>query len=380
MLGFGRFRFLLRALLVCACLDAALLQAQTPPQMEMTVPKDGEGLMTLHAYSNLIQMPVLVLSQGLLTLPPIKPELFSMSIDNGPRYRPAYVRPEGADPISLTILLDFVGSASELMPKIAETLDSLTMPKLTPRDHVSLLVMQCALLDEMRDVPAEPGLLRLRIAKAVTDWDERSRARHRPPCEEKLHLWDTLGFATLRLGELPGRRVIIAVTDGIDRGSRNSPAALAIAMQKRAVTLFGLRPEQATDRTISNRGKGGAAMAYQAMTPGVTTDEPFERLSELSGGLGVPANRWNAGKQFAHIPELLRGRYILEFPRPWNTSAGSHVIDVQVAKGNDFIRSSGTSVPLPDPKIAADPTTLPNDPALTPQIGKLPKGSKPPPR
>jgi hypothetical protein len=211
----------------------------------------------------------------------------------------------------------------------------------------------------------------------VADWKERSKARHPPPCEEKVHLWDTLGIATLQLGELPGRRVIIAVTDGVDRGSRNSAKDLAGAMQHHAVTAFGVRPEQTTDRAILDRVKGGPMISSLTSAGQVLTMDPFERISELSGGIALPASNWNAGKRFAHIVELLRGRYVLEFPRPFNTTAGAHQIDVQVAKGGGhFIRSSGTSVPLPDPKIVADPTTLPNDPSLTPQIGKT-KGPPP---
>lgn len=380
MIGLGRFRFLMLALLVCWLLHSAHLRGQTAPAtppMEMTVPADSNGLVTLHAYSNLIQMPVLVLSPGLQSLAPIKPERFSLSIEGGPRYQPTHVRIEGADPISLTIVLDFVGTASDLMPKIAEAIGQVTSQGLTPRDQVSLFVMQCTLLDVMRDVPADPDLLQAKILKAKEDWDTRSRAKHPARCEETVHLWDTLGLATLRLAQLPGRRVIIAVTDGMDRGSKYSAEEVASAMQKHAVTTFGIRPEAASDKSISARGNGGPLQSLQFSANQVMTNDPFERMSELSGGLALPANRWNAGRQLARIPQLVRGRYILEFPRPYNTTAGDHAIDVQVAKSGDFIRASGTSVPLPDPKILADPTTLPNDPTLTPQIGKTPK--KPPP-
>ncbi len=173
--------------------------------------------------------------------------------------------------------------------------------------------------------------------------------------------------------------MIIAVTDGIDRGSKNTAAGVADAMQRHAVTTFGVRPELSVDRAIADRVKGGPMISSLPSANQVLTMDPFERMSELSGGIALPATSWNAGKQFARVLELLRERYVLEFPRPYNTTAGSHRIEVQVAKGgSDFIRSSGTSVPLADAKIAADPTTLPNDPTLTPQIGK--KLKIPPPQ
>jgi hypothetical protein len=385
MVGMAGGRWLLLMVLLCGAVWAqpvpAAPQAGSPgaPPMEMTVPSDGQGLMTLHAYSNLIQMPVLVLGPGKQPMPPIKPEKFSLSIDHGPSYKPTHVRLEGADPISLTIVLDFPGKAAELMPKIAEAIGKLAPQGLTERDHVSVFAMQCSLYDMMRDVPMQPGLLQRKLVEATAQWAQRIHTKPVPPCEEKLHLWDTMGIATLRLGELPGRRVILVVTDGEDRGSKNSAQDLAMAMQQRAVTVFGLRPlepragQVRPDYISSDRRP---TLAFQTSSS-VTTDEPLERLCELTGGIALPANTWDAGKQLLRIPELVRGRYILEFPRPWNSTAGFHLIEVQEGSA-DFIRSSGIMIPLPNPETLADPTTLPNDPTLTPQIGRKPK--VPPPQ
>jgi hypothetical protein len=377
MIRFGGFRLFPRVMLVCGLLNAAESLGQTPPAaqpMEMTVPMDGTGPPTLHAYANLIQIPVLVLSAGRLTAPVIKPERFSLSIDNGPRYQPTHVRQEGVDPISLTIVLDFVGTAAELMPKISEAIDHVTPNGLTPRDHVSLMVMQCKLSDVIEDVPAEPGLLQPQISQAVKAWGARDRSK---PCEEDTHLWDVLAMATLRLSDLPGRRVIIAVSDGVDRGSQHTPLELASEMQTYAVTTFGVRPA-ATDQSMTSL-VGKTIMTVQSSMGQMTTQYPLQAISELSGGMTLQADRLNAGKQIAHVPELVRNRYILEFPRPSNATQGGHQFDVKVARSDDFVRASGVTFPLADPKIAADPTTLPNDPALTPRLGK-PKPPPPPPR
>jgi len=343
---------------------AAALQAQAAEsQTEATVPT--AGMTTLHVYANLIQMPVLVLSPDWRTVPVIKPERFSVSLDNGPAYRPTHVRIEGADPISLTIVLDFIGTASKLIPKINETIERVIARELTPRDHVSLLVMECSVLEMLQDRPAEPGILQPKITEAVDAWAHRDRSS---PCKEKLHLWDTLAVAAMKLSDLPGRRVIIAVTDAADRGSRRTPEETAGIMQTYAVATFGIRPD--TDSSPVTPGRNGTLSKIQPVTSQVSTLEPFERMCELSGGVAFMTDKSIAGKQFARILELVRGRYILEFPRPSNATAGAHILDVKISKSAAFIRSSGTSVPLPDPKIAADPTTLPNDPTLTPEMGK----------
>jgi hypothetical protein len=66
---------------------------------------------------------------------------------------------------------------------------------------------------------------------------------------------------------------------------------------------------------------------------------------------------------------MLRERYIVEFPRPANTTAGQHAMNVKVAKSNFFIRPAGISVPIPDRALLADPTTVPSDPSRTPELG-----------
>ena len=76
---------------------------------EPTAVVDG-GVPTLHVYTNLIQIPTLVLGPDRERLKtPIAESRFSISIDNGPWFRVTHVRMEGDDPVSLSILLDGVG-------------------------------------------------------------------------------------------------------------------------------------------------------------------------------------------------------------------------------------------------------------------------------
>jgi hypothetical protein len=63
-----------------------------------------------HAYTNLIQVPVLVLNSDHKPLPPIAEKKFAVSLDGGPAFTPTHVRAEGEDPITLSILLEVGGS------------------------------------------------------------------------------------------------------------------------------------------------------------------------------------------------------------------------------------------------------------------------------
>jgi len=74
-------------------------------QQELPAPE--EPIHTLHVYTNLIQIPTLVLGPNRERLTkPIAENRFSVSIDSGPKFRATHVRLEGDDAISLSILLD----------------------------------------------------------------------------------------------------------------------------------------------------------------------------------------------------------------------------------------------------------------------------------
>jgi hypothetical protein len=66
---------------------------------------------------------------------------------------------------------------------------------------------------------------------------------------------------------------------------------------------------------------------------------------------------------------MVRERYIVDFPRPVNSTAGRHSFEVRIEKTPAFIRPAGISIPIADPAVLADPTTVPSDPNLTPVQG-----------
>jgi hypothetical protein len=68
----------------------------------------------------------------------------------------------------------------------------------------------------------------------------------------------------------------------------------------------------------------------------------------------------------------VRERYIVEFPRPTNSTAGKHGLAVRVEKGDNFIRMAGASVPLADPAVLKDPTTVSAGPSAAPVQGDRP--------
>jgi len=123
------------------------------------------------------------------------------------------------------------------------------------------------------------------------------------------------------------------------------------------------------------QGRGG----YLPSSGGPSTVESsLISLCELSGGtvmrMSDPAALTRSLEKFV---TMLRERYIVEFPRPANSTAGEHGMEVKIDKGTYLIRSSGVSMPVPDSALMADPSTIQAGPSQTPEQGTRKVTNKP---
>ena len=316
---------------------------------------------TLHVYANLIQIPTLVLGPGRERISkPIAENRFSVSLDGGPLFRATHARQEGDDPISLSILLDVGGAAADLMPKMADAIAGLAPQSLHPRDHVSIFALDCSLIRAGNDMPAEATALKSAVNNALQSWMIRRQNKHEANCQQSVHLWDAVAHLAAELHKLPGRRVILVVSDGEDGGSVHPWKEVASFAQATGVAIFGMT-------YVSSLPTSGIGVS-----PRFITENPFWSLCELNGGL-VLSTGAGAGVEedtLKRFITMLRERYIVEFPRPANTTTERIWMTVKIAKGDDdIIRSAGASVPVPDAAILADPTTVRSDPSLTPELG-----------
>jgi hypothetical protein len=359
-------------------LTGAVLRAQTPIQTpapppaaeEQTAPQDANLPMhTLHVYMDLIQVPALVLDSERERMKPIQPAEFRVSLDSGPVFRPRRVRQEGDDPITLGILLD-PNSEPTLMPRLDEAVAALAPQSLTPRDHVTIFAMDCGLLRSLDDVPAGPAVLKAGIDGVLKRWLETRKVKHAPPCAQRVQLWDAMAFAIKRLGESPGRRVLLAVTAGSDGGSRTAWHDLLKFSQQKGVAVFGYALGSA--RSASFAVMRASSSVGTMMDAGGSREDPFDTICESSGGMIMPADPDLAGKQLIRFTQMVRERYILEFTRPRNDAPGEHniVISLPRTAPRAYIRSAGVTILVPEGELANDPDTIPRDASDAPEMGK----------
>lgn len=316
----------------------------------------NEAVPTLHVYADLVQMPTLVLSQNRKKIEPrIDERRFSISVDSGPWFRVTHVRPEGDDPVSLSILLD--PSAMDLMPNLSQEIADLAPNFLTPRDHVSLYSLGCGLTRSLSDASADNARLLDRVDALVMPW--KAPRGKEPPCtEQPVHLWDALGFIATQMEGLPGRRVILVISDGRDKGSVRKWNEVRAYVQVAGIAVFGV--------TMQVRGS-----SVTAPMPRGSDVYPFLSICELSGGMLTPTTHELMEATLLRFTALLRERYILEFPRPSNSTRGTHGVEVRISGGdNYYVRPTGVSMLLPDDSVLKDPTTVPSDPSRAPEQGK----------
>jgi len=323
---------------------------------------------TLHVYMDLIQVPALVLDSERERMKPIQPAEFRVSLDSGPLFRPRRVRQEGDDPITLGILLD-PNSEPNLMPHLDEAVAALAPQYLTARDHVTIFAMDCGLLRSLDDVPANAAVLRAGMDGVLERWLAARKAKHAAPCAQRVQLWDAMAFAMKKLGESPGRRVLLAVTSGSDEGSRNTWHDLLHFSQVKGVAVFGYALGSA--RSASFAAMRSRSSVGTMMDPG-SREDPFDAICESSGGMIMPADPEFAGKQLIRFTQMVRERYILEFTRPRNDTPGEHniVITVPRVAPRAYIRSAGVTILVPEGELAADPDTIPRDASDAPEMGK----------
>ncbi|QHN04268.1 hypothetical protein FTO74_13525 [Granulicella sp. WH15] len=343
-------RLLLGAAILAAC--AVLSRAQTAQD-------EPPPLATLHVYEGLVQVPTLVLSDNRLPLKPIPQDRFSMSLDSGPKFQPTHVRLEGDDPIALAIVLDVTGAEDHLLPTMDAAIAQLAPRWLHPQDSITIYTLGCTLKRTFLNAPADADTMK-RGVDHVLQIARLEQKEKGAECEHTPRTWSALGYVIRELHGTPGRRVILAVTDGHDKGSDRPWRELKSLAQQEGVAIFGM-----TERVIIREPYGGVRVT----AGGRTSEDPFLNVCELSGGMILSTTGAQLPFDLKQFVDLLRGRYIVEFPLAQHTAPGEHGIMVWVAHTDAFIRPAGVSVRMPDPKLLADPLSLPNDPQKEPPMG-----------
>ena len=310
----------------------------------------------MHVYTNLMQLPALVLDTDDRPFKHLDTSRFAISLGEGPAFRPVYVRQQGDDPISLSILLDLSGDINDILPALRESIPGLAPDQLHAKDHVSVYALDCKLIRSADDLPANRSTLAEALTKAVTEPALHDRKRKAGVCGRTVALVDALAVIARPMVKLSGRKVILVVSTGYDGKSslrwsqlRQFVAAESISVFGMTYTSFETPPSLVVDPFATHSGEDIDR-----------APNPLEALCDLTGGieLSLASNR-SVPKALPHFVELLRQRYILEFHRPNDAKAGRYSVNVSLDHTSAHIRVGGTTVHVATAAELATPELAP---------------------
>jgi hypothetical protein len=264
------------------------------------------------------------------------------------------VRLEGEDPLDLAIVVDVSGKQRpDVVEGVADAAAAMAERSLNPQDRVSIYALNCSLLRTAYEAPPDTQRLHSAIQEALQS-PKLGKDRAGVPCGATVYLWGALTAVINDLHNASGRRSILAISPGRDDGSAVSWGKLHEYAGAEGVALFGLR-DQDNLWTDWQRDRTDA----------------FRSLCESTGGIVIEAGKRDLTKRLQQWVMLLRGRYVVEFPRPQQLSEASHDIQVFIKRdGLAFVTLAGVSVSVPDPKITSDPNYLPSREGSDIPVGK----------
>lgn len=320
-----------------------------------------EGVPTLRVYTDLVQIPTLVLSGSGQAMPVLSQHRVFVRIDGGPPFHVTHVRMEGDDPIALSILLDLNATPQGELPKIPAALAALAPKSLHPVDKVSVYALHCQLVRAVAGESTTAAGLEKGATAALDTLNSAEKSDGAKPCRDRWNLLDAISSMTSGLAEQPARRVMLVYTGGTDEGSKVSWDAVRQVAQARGVAIFAiLPPGQEVVPNPAGYPAGSLRMAAVAR---------LRSLCESTGGIVLDRSRASLNAQLSYFVALVRGRYILDFPRP-QAPAGTHSLEVSIENmPRAFIRPAGSSFPMPDPALGKDPATILSGPSDAPEVG-----------
>lgn len=328
-----------------------LLAVAFASHAQEAAPSAGSHPYTLHVYANLMQVPTLVLRHDTEPVPGLERSRFTLSIDDGPPFTPTHVRMEGEDPLEMAILLDASGDENNLLRAFPDALASVA-PDLRATDHVGLYAVDCRLIHSLDQGPTTADKLK-RDSEAVLAAPTLHGTKRKSACADKVPLWGSVSAISTSLSQAPARRVLLVVSEGYNGRGHVTLRQLENLEATTGVAVFIIRDADVhRERSHITSSESERLAVIDADLQDIGT------LADASGGTEFDIHPDQLPRTLHQFITMLRGRYILSFPRPQNPSPGIHGLDVSIRGFTGIIRPAGDSAPLPDPALAADPTTV----------------------
>jgi Ca-activated chloride channel family protein len=277
--------------------------------------------------TSLISVPAVVMDRNGRYIPNLKKEDFRI-FEDGVEQSVAYFA-SVERPFTVALMLDVSGSTQSQLSQIREAAN-IFVSRLRANDRMMAITFdgQIHVLTEAEDV-STIRRTKLRIP-AVTDGTV---------------LYDAVDLALKRMAQIPGRKAIVLMTDGVDQNSVATFKSTVSEIAEQDVLVYTVQYNtlpQLPQRLSQIKNEKARRKIQERLMKGYATSEPYLRtLAEKTGGRFYKADDLSdVGPAFAAITSELGVQYSLGYYPKQNSGAGAERgIKVRVRYPNMVVRA-----------------------------------------
>ena len=277
--------------------------------------------------TSLITVPAVVMDRNGRYIPNLKKEDFRI-YEDGVEQNVAYFA-SVERPFTVALMLDVSGSTQAQLAQIREAANTF-VSRLRSNDRMMAITFdgQIHVLADAEDVSA------IRRSKL-----------HIPAVTDGTVLYDAVDFALKRMAQIPGRKAIVLMTDGVDQSSAASLKSTLNEVGEQDVLIYTVQYNtlpQLPQRLSQIKNEKARRKVQERLMKGYAVSEPYLRsLAEKTGGRFYRADDLSdVGPAFEAITSELGVQYSLGYYPKQNSGAGAERgIKVRVRYPNLVVRA-----------------------------------------
>ena len=291
---------------------------------------------TIKIDTNLISVPVIVSDRNNRYIPDLKIDSFHL-FDNQVEQKISYFD-TGEEPLNVVLLLDTSFSTRGVIDDIRKAAKEF-LKELRPQDRAMIVTVdwQTQKLSELTNN-------RKQLEAAIKE----AKVGRYPGTVLNDALIDITNNV---LQPIRGRKAIVVLSDGNDRGSDTAPESLLKAESEADAMIYSIYYEPFALRFLGPRRDRdpGPSQLDPPQRPGrgrrrppllMEGEELMEQLADVTGGRFYQGETKNLKDTFALIAEELRHQYRLGFyPEELQRDGSTHALQVKVNLPNASVRS-----------------------------------------
>src|SRR6266850_173019 len=300
---------------------------QTTEKAGNNAPGEIDEGSVLRVSTSLITVPAVVMDRNGRYIPNLKREDFRI-YEDGVEQSVAYFA-SVERPFTVALMLDVSGSTQSQLSQI--------------REAANTFVSRLRYNDRMMAVTFD-GKINVLTEAADVSAIRRSKL-HIPAVTDGTVLYDAVDFALKRMAQIPGRKAIVLMTDGVDQNSAATLKSTLNGIAEQDVLIYTVQYNtlpQLPQRLSQIKNEKARRKVQERLMKGYAVSEPYLRmLAEKTGGRFYRADDLSdVGPAFEAITSELGGQYSLGYYPKQTSGAGTERgIKVRVRYPNLVVRA-----------------------------------------